>query len=375
MSHRLSLLAPLALLIALVASACSGGGKSSPEATPPAESAAALPFVARQVSPTATTEGGPPDGVVTVTFSPPFVWPAAGPITSYMGPEHPEGIDIGLDAGGSKTILAAASGTVEFAGGGDDQPLGNSIVIDHGNGITTTYGHLSRLGVVEGQKVTIGEPIGVGGSTGIATGVHLHFEVRQDGQTVDPLDVLPTDQTAATTEAVDCATSHLVLPAGSEAVFDFSSLVGRNDHIVGVETRASAGSPVLEHDRKGDDVTVQTPVDFSGPDREDTYRLNVTVDNSSSNYTLSCPFAVAHHSVPTTFYVRAAPAEAGDTTADSPSPTPSPTPTPNPAANSAPHFDVPSFSGVDAQTPQFASPAGVSRTDQSPQYGVPTAQP
>lgn len=82
-------------------------------------------------------------------------------------------------------VSAVASGTVRFAGyqGGN----GNAVVIDHGDGISTLYGHASALLVKPGDHVRAGEPILRAGSTGYATGPHLHLEVRKDDKPMDPL--------------------------------------------------------------------------------------------------------------------------------------------------------------------------------------------
>jgi murein DD-endopeptidase MepM/ murein hydrolase activator NlpD len=92
------------------------------------------------------------------------------------------GIDVAASSGTS--IRAAGDGTVIFAGrwGG----YGNCVIIDHGGGTATLYGHCSRLGVTQEQKVTQGQVIAYVGSTGLSTGPHLHFEVRRDGRPVDP---------------------------------------------------------------------------------------------------------------------------------------------------------------------------------------------
>lgn len=86
----------------------------------------------------------------------------------------------------STAVLASAGGTVTFAGwhpyGG-----GNRVVIDHGNGLSTTYNHLQSSGVAVGQKVRRGQQIALSGTTGASTGCHLHFEVMVDGDVVDPL--------------------------------------------------------------------------------------------------------------------------------------------------------------------------------------------
>lgn len=120
-----------------------------------------------------------------------MLWPANGPQTSPFGYRfHPvlkyrrlhAGIDIGAPYG--SVVKAAASGTVilaNYSGG-----YGNRVVIDHGSGISTLYGHMSRLGVSSGQTVTKGQRIGNIGSTGISTGPHLHFEVRINGKPVNP---------------------------------------------------------------------------------------------------------------------------------------------------------------------------------------------
>jgi murein DD-endopeptidase MepM/ murein hydrolase activator NlpD len=118
-----------------------------------------------------------------------LVWPVSGPVTSGFGERwgrmH-EGIDIGAPLGAP--IVAAAAGTVIYAGwlGG----YGNVVVIDHGNGLATAYGHQSSIAVGQGQSVSQGELIGYVGSTGHSTGPHLHFEVRVNGVAVDPLGYL-----------------------------------------------------------------------------------------------------------------------------------------------------------------------------------------
>jgi murein DD-endopeptidase MepM/ murein hydrolase activator NlpD len=111
--------------------------------------------------------------------------PAQGRVTSEFGPrwgtEH-EGIDIG--AGSGAPVRAAADGVVRRASwyGG----YGNAVVIDHGGGVQTLYGHNSSLDVRPGQRVSAGQVIAKVGSTGDSTGPHLHFEVEVDGKKVDP---------------------------------------------------------------------------------------------------------------------------------------------------------------------------------------------
>ncbi len=119
-----------------------------------------------------------------------LIWPVSGPITSPFGPRwggfHP-GIDIGVPEG--TPIEAAAAGSVIWCGW--ESGYGNLVVIDHHNGLATAYGHQSRLASSCGEDVTQGQVIGYSGCTGFCTGPHLHFEVRVNGNPVDPLGYLP----------------------------------------------------------------------------------------------------------------------------------------------------------------------------------------
>jgi len=117
-----------------------------------------------------------------------FIWPVSGPVTSGFGwrwGRMHEGIDIGAACG--TPIRAAASGTIVYAGWMDG--YGNIIIIDHGGGMGTAYGHQSAI-YVGGGSVSQGQTIGAVGSTGHSTGCHLHFEVRVNGTPVNPLSYL-----------------------------------------------------------------------------------------------------------------------------------------------------------------------------------------
>ncbi len=89
------------------------------------------------------------------------------------------------------TIRAPYSGVVTFAA--YDGNMGNKLVITHRDGLETTYAHLAKFLVTDGAQVQSGEPIAIVGSTGLATGKHLHFEARVDGELVDPEKALPLD--------------------------------------------------------------------------------------------------------------------------------------------------------------------------------------
>jgi murein DD-endopeptidase MepM/ murein hydrolase activator NlpD len=101
------------------------------------------------------------------------------------GTLHP-GIDIGVPTG--TPVHAAAAGTVQWCGWMSG--YGNLVLIDHGGGYATAYGHNSRVIVSCGQVVAQGQVIAYSGCTGFCTGPHVHFEVRIDGTPVDPLGFL-----------------------------------------------------------------------------------------------------------------------------------------------------------------------------------------
>lgn len=129
----------------------------------------------------------------------PTVWPHLGKINNEFGFRrnpfggrtyefHP-GMDIDGERG--ESVFAPANGTVIKAGwtGG----YGNMIEIDHGNGLTTRYGHLSKIEIEVGDEIVRGQEIGLIGSTGRSTGPHLHFELRLNDRSINPRHFLPAE--------------------------------------------------------------------------------------------------------------------------------------------------------------------------------------
>lgn len=143
-----------------------------------------------------------PAGVRDPTCYIPGIWPVAHPsrhIGSPFGPRKDprrfrrktrfhNGIDIVVPRG--TDVHATADGKVVFAGRGGDH-LGRKVVIDHGNGLRTVYAHLARVKAKEGRRLMRGAVIGKVGSSGRATGPHLHYEVRLNGKAVNPAAYLP----------------------------------------------------------------------------------------------------------------------------------------------------------------------------------------
>ena len=125
----------------------------------------------------------------------PSIWPVHGWLSAGYGMRsdpfdgdrdfHP-GLDISADKG--TPIFATAAGKVELAAPSGD--YGNLVVVDHGYGLVTRYGHLSKFAVWQGQEIKRGDIIGYVGSTGRATGPHLHYEVLANGKLMNPLQLL-----------------------------------------------------------------------------------------------------------------------------------------------------------------------------------------
>jgi len=167
-----------------------------------AQAAAAAARAARAAAtpaPTSTESSSPPPAESGSTASPPssssgLIWPVQGPVASPFGARclpngdcsfHP-GVDIAAATG--TPLHAAAAGTVIYAGWMDG--YGNLTVVDHGGGLATAYGHQSSIAVGLGASVSQGSVIGSVGCTGYCFGPHLHFEVRVNGEPVDPLGYL-----------------------------------------------------------------------------------------------------------------------------------------------------------------------------------------
>lgn len=166
-----------------------GSTNNAPKSNAPA--APAKPAAPAQAVAPAKQQSSNPGGWAATTTGK-MIWPHRGTITTYFGEPIWYGIHAGLDiaAGCGTPILAADGGTVVLSGW--DGGYGNSVLLDHGNGLKTRYGHfVSRPPVGLGERVSKGQVIGYEGTTGASTGCHLHFEVVKGGTPVNPLNYLP----------------------------------------------------------------------------------------------------------------------------------------------------------------------------------------
>lgn len=158
------------------------------EAPPPPANAGGAPGDAAAAAP---PPPAPPAAPAAPASSTGLIWPFSGPISSYMGPGHPLGIDIDGYNNPGGAVVASTSGTVIFAGGNPGVSYGLYVIVRSADGVETLYAHLSQIYVAQGQTVAQGEALGVVGCTGYCTGTHLHFEVLINGARVNPLDYLP----------------------------------------------------------------------------------------------------------------------------------------------------------------------------------------
>lgn len=129
---------------------------------------------------------GPASAAFSAPFGASFAWPTQGILTQYFSWYHP-GDDIANRV--APTISASDGGRV-IAAGWDNSGYGNKVVLDHGNGYTSLYAHLSNIYVSIGDTVSRGQLIGQMGSTGRSTGTHLHFEIHYKGVAINPLAIL-----------------------------------------------------------------------------------------------------------------------------------------------------------------------------------------
>lgn len=158
--------------------------------------------------------------------------------TNGVGTTNHGGLDIGAPAG--TPILAASGGTVSLAG--SNGGYGNCVVIDHGNGLQTLYGHMSSIGTSAGATVTPGQVIGYVGSTGNSTGPHLHYEMRQNGTKIDPYPYIEGAQISGGTLTLSQAIQNALTLMKSGTSTEDIDKMGSNVMIGGLNLGAYTGT-------------------------------------------------------------------------------------------------------------------------------------
>jgi murein DD-endopeptidase MepM/ murein hydrolase activator NlpD len=192
LQNRVDAIAARAGVGSAVRASTGRGGQVDLEVSDPAQAFDALDQMLEKTSGTLTRAAGPLEATMRREAAIPAGWPATGPITSgfgvRIGPrtgriERHTGWDI---AGGFGSFVGATAPGVVVEAGWTNVGYGQHVVIDHGYGYRTLYGHLSKIGVSVGQRVSAGDYLGNIGSTGNSTGPHLHYEVRVGNAPINP---------------------------------------------------------------------------------------------------------------------------------------------------------------------------------------------
>lgn len=133
-----------------------------------------------------------PASALPTGFTGRFAWPLTGNIVGRFGSQGGGRVNDGLNiaASGGTTVMAAAPGNVVYSGN-EIGVFGGLVLVDHGGGWVTAYGHLGRLDVKRGDQVVVGQSLGSVGETGYVTQSQLHFEIRKERKPLDPLTKLP----------------------------------------------------------------------------------------------------------------------------------------------------------------------------------------
>jgi len=272
-----------------------------------------------------------------------FAWPLFGFVTSPFSDGHPLGIDIAPNQADG-LVLAARDGVVVVAGGDPCCGYGYFVLLDHGGGLTSIYGHLREAPLVRaGERIERGTVLGVAGNTGHSEGVHLHFEVRVGGLPVDPEAVLTAGHLvplpARRADAGPTASPE-PQPAGAEPPSGVDAPAASSE----ADTSAAAATPP-QSDARADDPTQTSPTPALASTA--TPVPSTTPAPDSSQPAASAPprpaSAPQAASPPNTATPRP-PSSAQPQPEQSPAPTPDATPppgtpppgTPSPSPNAAP---------------------------------------
>lgn len=285
-----------------------------------------------------------------------FAWPAVGELSSYFGPYHPTGIDIALNPAADSPIRASAAGVVSFAGGDRCCDFGYHVVIDHGAGASTFYGHLSKILVTEGQQVKQGDVIGLGGATGAATGKHLHFELNAGAGVVDPLRYLPAVPASPIVNSVktaSCPSAPIEIDPDSVVRLEFAapSLTDYQVQDASVTIPNSLYFPHIDARAVAPlAVSLNVPPAPAASGETITLQLLVSIRKDDLSRTLTCPLSLTTiKTLPNPTPSPNSPGFTNPESAGTPTPTPTRTPIrPKPPATATPK---PAATGARTATP------------------------
>ena len=224
-----------------------------------------------------------------VEMFPRMIWPAYGTIAAFYGPDSPMGIEIYV--GGEATIMAAARGSVVYAGPDTCCGYGYTVVVEHEDGWVTTYGRLTYITVRQNDRVNAGATIGNGGAPpGEAR--RLQFQVQRNGRSYDPLTVLPASQMGQPAQRAAnqmCGDVPIALDANSVVNLALTSdVLQRYELESAAVTSTVDGAPDIDASIVGLlSIVMQVP-----PASESGYVLHLMLHKSDERITFDCPLAV-----------------------------------------------------------------------------------
>jgi hypothetical protein len=264
---------------------------------------------------------------------PQMTWPAYGSMASFYGPDNPLGIDIYV--GGDARVMAAARGSVAYAGPDICCGYGFSVVLEHEGGWQTTYGHLATLEAKQGERLKPGDTLGTGGAPGNAPR-RVHFQVQRHGRAYNPLNVLPASQMGLPPlPAVNAICGEPVtLDANSVVNLALTSEALRHYELDGATVSAlTEDAPEVEAGLVGLlSLVLQVP-----PTDSAEYLLYLALHKPGDRIAIECPLTVVNAAdVPLSVAPEVRRAPVITPTPFGGPPTPTPLPTATPFANATP---------------------------------------
>lgn len=227
-----------------------------------------------------------------------FGWPADGAVRRYFGTAGSTGIDIAVEGAADVPVRAAAGGRVIFAAGNPCCEYGLTVIVDHGNGFTTLYGHLSEMFVVFGQEVKQGDWLGLVGSTGNAPVRQLHFEVRRGSEYLDPLRFLAyQERNAYSVQTAQCPSEMLRIDVASTVGLTFLPTSALEFQVESAKLSLRSGPEASRPPTvraTGDSVTITVPEAAAASGEAFRYTLETVLRQGDATATIVCTLELAY---------------------------------------------------------------------------------
>jgi hypothetical protein len=228
-----------------------------------------------------------------------FAWPADGPLLRYFGTSESTGIDIALDGADDTPVRASTGGRVIFAAGNPCCEYGYTVILDHGNGYSTLYGHLQEMLVSFGQDVKQGDWLGFGGTTGNAPTKQLHFELRRGSEYLDPLRFLAyQERNAYNVQTAQCPSETLRIDVASTVALTFLPSSAIEFQVEGASLKLRSGfespAPPKASVENGASVVITVPEAPAATGDAFRYYLEAVLRQGERSTTMICNLELAY---------------------------------------------------------------------------------